>query len=81
MVTRPYLNLLVKPKICPGFLEKYNFMHFERRGEMPFKMNKVIFFPGKKCVPTLSKIFRPVTWNTLIFLFGLNTAQVKWFQF
>ena len=30
-VTRPYLNLLVKPRIFYGFLEKYNFMHFERQ--------------------------------------------------
>ena len=30
-VTQPYLNLLVKPRIFSGFLEKiYNFMHFER---------------------------------------------------
>ena len=45
------------------------------KGEMPFKMHKIIFFLEKKiikkkiCVPTLSKIFRPVT---LIFLFGLT---------
>ena len=31
-VTRPYLNLLVKPRIFIGFLGKtYNFMHFERQ--------------------------------------------------
>ena len=32
-VTGPYLNLLVKPRIFLRlffFLEKYNFMHFER---------------------------------------------------
>ena len=41
--------------------------------EMPFKMHKIIFFPEKKvikkniCVPTLPKLFRPVTWKTLNF--------------
>ena len=39
-------------------------------------MHKIAFFEKKKmkkiCVPTLAKIFRPVTRNTLIFLFGLN---------
>ena len=38
-------------------------MHFERR--------KIIFFPEEKCVPTLPKEFRPVTQNTLNFLFGI----------
>ena len=45
---------------------------------MPFKMHQIIyFFPEKKklkkiCVPTtLTKMFRPITQNTLIFLFGL----------
>ena len=43
---------------------------------MPFKMHQIIFFFQKKkiikkiCVPTLPKMFRPVTRNTLIFLFG-----------
>ena len=52
-------------------------MPFER--QMPFKMHKIIFFSGKKkylkkkiiCAdPTLPKIFRPVTLNTLIFFIG-----------
>ena len=31
-VTRPYLNILVKPRIYSGFGgKKYNFMHFERQ--------------------------------------------------
>ena len=43
---------------------------------MPFKMHKISFFYRKKmiekkCVPTLPKIFRPVTQNTY-FLFGLS---------
>ena len=46
--------------------------------QMPFKMSKSIYFPEKQiikkiCVPTLPKIFRPVTQNTLfLFLFGLS---------
>ena len=40
---------------------------------MPFKMHKIIFYPEKIiCVPTLPKIFRPVTRDILIFLFGLT---------
>ena len=47
---------------------------------MPF--NKIIYFfqkknNKKKCVPTLPKIFRPVTQNTLIFLFGLYKTSKK----
>ena len=37
------------------------------KGEMPFKMHKII---KEKCVPTLPNIFRPLTRNTL-FSFGL----------
>ena len=44
---------------------------------MPFKMHKIRFFSRKKIVkkisvPTLPKIFGPVTQNTLFFLFGLT---------
>ena len=41
MITRPYLNLLVKTRFF-RFSEKkkYNFMHFERH----FEMHKIIFF-------------------------------------
>ena len=45
-------------------------MHFERRNAFQNEMHKIIFFPEKICVPTLPKIFRPVTQNTSIFLFG-----------
>ena len=39
---------------------------------LPFKMHKnYIFLKKKICVSTQPKIFRPVTRNTLIFLFGL----------
>ena len=51
-------------------------MHFERR--MPFKMHKFFFFQRKKkimCVPTLPTLFRPITRNILISLFGLSGQQ------
>ena len=53
------------------------------KGKMPFKKHKIIFFSRKKiiekktCVPTLHKIFRPVTRNTLIFLFGLSKKDTR----
>ena len=57
-VRQPYLNLLVKPRIFSGFLEK-NIILCTLKGISPFKMHKIIFFPVKKiCVPTLPKIFR-----------------------
>ena len=38
----------------------------------------MFFFPEKKiCVPTLPKIFGPITRNTLILLFGLITVQMQ----
>ena len=65
-VTRPYLNLLVKPRIFSGFSGK-NIILCILKGEMPFKMHKIIYFSPKTkylkkwYVPTLCKIFRPVT--------------------
>ena len=53
-VTRPYLNLLVKPRIFFRFSEKIFFIHFE--GISPFKVHKIIFFPEIKiyvCLPYL----------------------------
>ena len=39
---------------------------------MPFKMHKIIFFQKKSmCVPTLPKISRPVTRNTIMFYLAL----------
>ena len=39
---------------------------------------KYFFFTEKKiCLPTLPKIFEPVTRNTLIFLFGLTMVNVQ----
>ena len=45
-VTRPYLNLLLNPRIFSGFLEKiYNFMDFERQNA---SQNDYIFVHKKK---------------------------------
>ena len=54
-LTRPYLNVLVKPRIFSGFLEKYIILCI-LKGKMPFKMHKISFFPEKKiekyvCLP------------------------------
>ena len=42
---------------------------------MPFKMHKIIYYFQKKNVPTLPKIVRPVTGNTLLFLFD-HSVQI-----
>ena len=46
------------------------------KDKMPFKMYKITFFPEKNnqkiCVPTLPKLFRPVTQNTHIFYLALH---------
>ena len=62
--TRPYLNLLVKPRIFFRFSGK-NIILCILKGEMPLKMHKIMSFQGKKCVPILPKIFRPITQYTL----------------
>ena len=46
-VTRPYLNLLVKHRIFPGFLKKKNIILCILKGKMPFKMHKIIFSSRK----------------------------------
>ena len=48
-VARPYLNLPVKPRIFLRFSGK-NIILCILKGEMPFKMNKIIFFPEKKLI-------------------------------
>ena len=58
-VTRPYLNLLVKPRFFQAFWKKIIILCILKG------------IPEKKNVPTLPKIFRPVTRNAHIFLFGL----------
>ena len=76
-VNQPYQNLLVIPRFFfQDFWKKYINVCI-LKGEMPFKMHKIIyFFPEKKiknnyvCLPYL-KIFILVTGNTL-FLFGLR---------
>ena len=80
-VTRPYLNLLVKPRIFFKFSGKKNIfvMHFERQ----IRLSKCIKLylspppPKKICVPTLPKIFRPTTLNTFFFYLALLTFFFK----
>ena len=53
VVTQPYLNLLVKPRIFSGFLEKiYNFMHFERRNAFQNASNHIFFQKNMCAHPT-----------------------------
>ena len=69
-VTRPYLNLLVKPRIFQVFWK--NKILCILKGEMPFKIHKKNFFPEKTIIEKnvcLPKIFRSVNQNTLTFLF------------
>ena len=47
-VTRPYLNLLVKPSISFRFSDKYNFMHFERQNCLSKCIKKLYIFSRKK---------------------------------
>ena len=50
-VTRPYLNLLVKPRFFFGFLEKKYIILCILKGEMPempFKMLKIIYIFSRK---------------------------------
>ena len=44
-VTRPYLNLLLKPRFFFRFSGKNIII---LKGILPFKMHKIIFFPKKK---------------------------------
>ena len=49
-VTQPYLNLLVKPKKCSGFLEKSIILCI-LKGISPLKIHKIIFFfPENKII-------------------------------
>ena len=77
-VAGPYRNLQVKPRFFSGFLDK-NIILCILKGEMPFKMHKIIFFSSrkKKCVPILPKMSRLVTRNTLSFLFGLLITSLN----
>ena len=65
-VTQPYLNLLVKPRIFFRLLRKKNIVLCILKGLS--KCIKLYFFHDykirkKKCVPTLPKIFRPLSRN------------------
>ena len=62
MVTRPFLNLLVEPRIFFRFSEC-------------IKLHPPPPPPPKKSVATLPKFFRRITRNTLIFLFGLSVIK------
>ena len=57
-VTGPYLNLLVKPRFFSGFLNFFIILCI-LKGEMPFKMHKIIFLPEKiyVCLPYLKTYF------------------------
>ena len=74
-VTRLYLSLLVKPRIFFWFPGKKIIAFFSGKmysisilkGEMPFKMYKIIFFSRKNNYKKKYKIFRPVTRNSHIF--------------
>ena len=82
-VPQLYLNLLLKPRIVSGLWEKYNFSRKKYfyafwKGFCLSKCMKILlFFHPKKCAPTLPKMFRNVTRNTLIFSFGLTTETVS----
>ena len=83
-VTRPYLNLLVKPGIFFRFSGKYIILCI-LKGEMPFKIHKIMGVFQKKitkekyvCINFLPKIFRPVSQNTLIF--GGRSVVYKLFR-
>ena len=78
-VTRLYLNLLVKPRIFfPDLFGKKNIILCILKSCSSFKMHKImcVFFQKKNkenvcLVPTLPKIFRPVTQDTHNFIYGL----------
>ena len=58
------------------FERQIYFVHFERRNAFQNAYN-YIFYHKKKCVPTLPKIIRPVTRNTLFYfaLKAINSCQ------
>ena len=68
-------------KICHSHKgQGFVYMH-ETTKYVVINMHKMIHFSRiknykKVCVPTLPNIFRPVTQNTLFFLFGLRLNQI-----
>ena len=75
-VTQPYLNLLVKPGIFTGLLEKKITLCI-LKGEMPFKMHKIIFFSRKKyikkmCAYPTQKLSDLLTETHLFFYLALS---------
>ena len=72
-VTQPYLNVLLKPGVFSGFLDFFiAFRKAKCLSKCIKKIKKNRKKHLKKCVPTLPKIFRPVTRNTLFILCGLH---------
>ena len=68
-VTWPYLNVpyCLNLDFIQVFWKKK--LYAFRKAKCLFKMHKIIFFSRKKyiCMPTLPKIFRPITRSTLVF--------------
>ena len=68
---------MVKPRIFLGFLEE-NLILCILKGEMPFKMHKIILKKKKKKKKIyVFAIFIPLTRNTLIFYLALQEGQDK----
>ena len=59
LITRPYQNVLAKPRTFQFFCKII--IECTLKGETPFKCIFFLFFPEKKCVPTLPRIIKPVT--------------------
>ena len=76
MVTLSYLNLLVKPIILFRFPAK-NIILCILKGEMSFKMHKIIYFFEKKkgAYHTMYLQFADLLPESHFFLFGLNTKR------
>ena len=79
-VTRPYQNLLVKPRLFPVFWEK-NIL-CEILWEMPFKMHKIISPPPPKkkhvCLPYLKFSHLLPETHLLFYLALLNSSPNIW---
>ena len=72
-VTRPYLNLLVKPSIFfQVFWKKINLCIL--KGEMPFQMHKIILFSERKKIKQ-NMCACPLPKTHLFFLFILNNQD------
>ena len=70
-IIRPYLNLLVKPRIFSGFLER-SIISCILKAYFFYKMHKIIFFPEKSYVFLHKLKFLDPFSATLIYIFGLS---------